>query len=377
MEKIYYLDNAATTQMFDEVLDKTKQYLNVEFYNPSAVYLPSVNVKRAVEGARKTLLKCLGSENGKLVFTGSATEANNMVVFSQNLKAGKRYLFGEGEHPSVYECAKELEKRGGIVQFVPLASDGKIDEDKFASLLGDDVAFISVQHVSNETGAVNDIQKLVRLARKANPNVVFHSDGVQAFMKFPLHLQAIDVDFYTISAHKIGGAKGVGALYMKKDAKIKPYLFGGGQENGLRSGTENVFGIISFALAAQKMQNDMQENQKIVSEYRNLFINELNKNGFKYIIHGEGVPHTMNIMLKSGVRGETLVHALESRGVYISTGSACSATKNYNRTLESMGISKDEILSSVRISFSAYQTFDAAEVVKIIKEEIEKLEGKR
>lgn len=377
MEKMYYLDNAATTKMFTDVIEKTRKYLDEEYFNPSAVYLPSVNVKRVVEYARKTLLKCLASENGKLIFTGSATEANNMVVFSQTNRAGKRFLFGAGEHPSVIECAKELERRGYKIEYIPLDDNGNVDEEKFISMLDENVAFISVQHVSNETGAINDIRRLVKLARKVNPNVVFHSDGVQAFMKFPIHIQTLDVDFYTISAHKIGGPKGVGALYMKKDAKIRPLIFGGGQENGLRSGTENIFGILSFAFAAEKMQNDMQDNQRIVSEYRGQFISELGKNNFNYIIHGDGIPHTMNIMLKSGVRGETLVHALEARGIYISTGSACSATKNYNRTLETMGISKDEILSSVRISFSAYQNFNAKEVVEIIKEEIEKLEGKR
>ena len=377
MEKIYYLDNAATTKMFDDVINGAQKFLDKDFYNPSAVYLPSVNIKREIEDARKTILNCLGAVEGNLIFTGSATEANNTVIFSQVNRSGKRFLFGAGEHPSVIECSKELERRGYRVEYIPLDKDGKIDEEKFVAMIDENVAFISIQHVSNETGAVNDIQRLVKLARKKNPTVVFHSDGVQAFMKFPIRVESLDVDFYTISAHKIGGPKGVGALFIKKGAKIKPYIFGGGQENGLRSGTENVFGIISFALAAKKMNMDIQINYDIFEKYRFEFLSELEKNGFNYVIHGAGVPHTMNVMLKKGVRGETLVHALEARGIYISTGSACSATKNFNRTLEAMNIDKDEILSSVRISFSAYQDFDAKEVVKILKDEIEKLEGKR
>ena len=377
MEKIYYLDNAATTKMFEDVFIETQCFLTQKYYNPSAVYSLSVNVKREIENARKTLLNILGGEGGNLIFTGSATEANNTIIFSQPNRSGKRFLFGSGEHPSVIECAKELERRGYLVEYIPLNKEGEIDIEKYKTMLDENVAFISIQHVSNETGAINDIQKLVKIARQICPSVLFHSDGVQAFMKFKYRVQALDVDYYTISAHKIGGPKGVGAIYVKSGAKIKPYIFGGGQESGFRSGTENVFGIMSFKLACEKMNRDMQNNALKVEKYREDFLRELKNNSIEYVLHGKGVPHTMNIMLKKGVRGETLVHALEARGVYISTGSACSATKNLNRTLEAMGINKEEILSSVRISFSAYQDFDAQEVVKIIKEEIDKLEGKR
>lgn len=377
MERIFYLDNAATTKMFDDVKEKAGKFLNVDFYNPSAVYKQSVDVKREVENARNKLLDLLGGpSDDKLVFTGSATEANNMVVFSQRNFAGKKYLFGAGEHPSVKECAKELEKRGYDVSFIPLDKSGRIDEEKFKQMLNANVAFVSVQHVSNETGAVNNIKRLVALAKKANPNVKFHSDGVQAFMKFPIDVQDLGVDYYTISAHKIGGAKGVGALYVKKGSKISPVIFGGGQENGLRSGTENVFGIVSFALAAEKMNADMKQNFEKVSQMREDLLSELSKAGVNYVIHGEsGVPHTMNIMLEKSIRGETLVHALERRGVLLSTGSACSATKHLNSTLEAMGVPNSEILASERISIGAYMDFDAKLIAKIIKEEIDKLKG--
>ena len=377
MEGIFYLDNAATTKMFDDVKEKAGKFLNVDFYNPSAVYKQSVDVKREVENARNKLLDLLGGlSDDKLVFTGSATEANNMVIFSQRNFAGKKYLFGAGEHPSVKECAKELEKRGYDVSFIPLDKSGRIDEEKFKQMLDANVAFVSVQHVSNETGAVNNIKRLVTLAKKANPNVKFHSDGVQAFMKFPIDVQDLGVDYYTISAHKIGGAKGVGALYVKKGSKISPVIFGGGQENGLRSGTENVFGIASFALAAEKMNADMKQNFEKVSQMREDLLSELSKAGVNFVIHGEsGVPHTMNIMLEKSIRGETLVHALERRGVLLSTGSACSATKHLNSTLEAMGVPNSEILASERISIGAYMDFDAKLIAKIIKEEIDKLKG--
>lgn len=377
MERIFYLDNAATTKMFDDVKEKSSKFLNVDFYNPSAVYKQSVDVKREVENSRNKLLDFLGGlSDDKLIFTGSATEANNMVIFSQRNFAGKKYLFGAGEHPSVKECAKELEKRGYNVLFVPLDKSGRIDEEKYKQMLDSNVVFVSVQHVSNETGAVNNIKRLVSLAKKANPNVKFHSDGVQAFMKFPIDVQDLGVDYYTISAHKIGGAKGVGALYVKKSSKISPVVFGGGQEDGLRSGTENVFGIVSFALAAEKMNADMKQNFEKVSKMREELLSELSKVGVNYVVHGEsGVPHTMNIMLEKSIRGETLVHALERRGILLSTGSACSATKHLNSTLEAMGVPNSEILASERISIGAYMDFDAKLIAKIIKEEIDKLKG--
>lgn len=377
MERIFYLDNAATTKMFDEVKERASKFLCEDFFNPSAVYKQSVDVKREVENARSFLLDCLGaSHDDKLIFTGSATEANNTVIFSQRNFAGKRYLFGAGEHPSVKECAKQLEMKGYKVEFIPLDKSGRVDEEKFKQMLGSDVAFVSVQHVSNETGAVNNIKKLVTLAKRANKDVKFHSDGVQAFMKFPIDVTDLGVDYYTISAHKIGGMKGVGALYVKKGTKVNTLIFGGGQENGLRSGTENVFGIASFAYAAEKMRKEQKQNFEKVEKMREELLSAFKENGIEYVIHGEsGVPHTMNIMLEKSIRGETLVHALEKRGVLLSTGSACSATKHLNSTLEAMGVPNSEILASVRISISPYMDFDAELIAKIVKEEIDKLKG--
>lgn len=377
MERIFYLDNAATTKMFDEVKERASKFLCEDFFNPSAVYKQSVDVKREVENARGFLLDCLGaSHDDKLIFTGSATEANNTVIFSQRNFAGKRYLFGAGEHPSVKECAKQLEMKGYKVEFIPLDKSGRVDEEKFKQMLGSDVAFVSVQHVSNETGAVNNIKKLVTLAKRANKDVRFHSDGVQAFMKFPIDVTDLGVDYYTISAHKIGGMKGVGALYVKKGTKVNTLIFGGGQENGLRSGTENVFGIASFAYAAEKVRKEQKQNFEKVKKMREELLLAFKENGIEYVIHGEsGVPHTMNIMLEKSIRGETLVHALEKRGVLLSTGSACSATKHFNSTLEAMGVPNSEILASVRISISPYMDFDAKLIAKIVKEEIDKLKG--
>ena len=223
--KTYYLDNAATTKMFEDVFNETSKFLCVDFYNPSSIYYPSVSLKRELLDAKKSLLNLLGTDDGELIFTGSATEANNTVIFLQKFNKSKKYLFGAGEHPSVLECAKELIRRGYQVEFIPLTQTGSVDLIKYKEMVEKgDVAFVSVQHVSNETGAINPISKLVKLARKFNDGVLFHSDGVQAFMKFKYSVLDLDVDYYTISAHKIYGPKGVGALFVKKGVKVSPYI---------------------------------------------------------------------------------------------------------------------------------------------------------
>ena len=378
MDKIYYLDSTATQPMLKEVKEEVVKFLDQEYFNPSAVYAPSVDVKRKIENARKIILDALGSVDGSLVFTSSATEANNMVIFSQKNK-NKKCLFGMGEHSSVRECALELQKRGFVVEFIPLDQTGHIDLLAFKQMMSEDVGFVSIQHVSNETGAINDIQKLVKIARRVNPNVVVHADGVQAFMRFEYSVADLDVDFYTISGHKIGASKGVGALYVKKGAKIQPLIFGGGQEKGLRSGTENVFTIISFGLATEINRRDLKKNCQNVAAKKEKLLSEFKKQGLNYKLNSfePCVPHIMSICLKEGIRGETLVHALEPNGVYISTGSACSATRNMNRTLEAMGVSQDIILSSVRISLSPYIDIDEDKVAEICKREIDKLIGKK
>lgn len=375
----YYLDNAATTRAFDFVKELACQYLIEDFYNPSAVYDKSIDIKRKIMNARKFIINSLGADDGSLIFTGSATEANNSIIFSQKNLAGKKFLFGKGEHPSVMQCAKVLELRGYNVEYIPLDKTGAVDIDKYIEIVKHgDIAFVSVQHVSNETGVINPIAKLVKIARKFNPKVLFHSDGVQAFMKLDFNVLDLDVDYYTISAHKIHGPKGVGAFYIKKGVKFNPLIHGGGQEEGLRSGTENVFGILSFKCSVEKMISDKISNFAKVKNMKADLLNELSALQIKYIVHGENaVGNTLSICLSDKVRGETLVHALEKRGVYISTGSACSSTKHMNATLEAMGIEKNIILSSVRISFSPYMEFDAKNVAMIIKEELIKLEGKK
>ena len=376
-KRVFYLDNTATAPMLPEVKEKAIEFLDANYFNPSAVYAPSVDIKREIETSRKIILDALGSIDGDLIFTGSATEANNMAVFSQRNKG--KLLFGSGEHPSVKECAKELIKRGYEVEFIPLDQTGHIDLIKFSQMLTNDVSFVSVQHVSNETGAINDVNFIAKKLKELNPKIIFHTDGVQAYAKLKYNVADLDVDYYVVSGHKIGASKGIGALYHKKKARVNALVFGGGQEKGLRSGTENVFAIISFGLATSICQKKIKESYQIVEQRKNQLLEQFKKVGFDYKINGGEpcVPHIMSIRLVEGIRGETLVHALENRGVYVSTGSACSANKNFNATLEAMNVDKDQILSSVRISLDAESDFDAQIIAQRIKEEASKLVGKK
>lgn len=368
MENLYYLDNAATTRAFRESSEIFKECVE-DFYNPSAFYKQAIEVKKKLENARQTLNSLIGGKNGKLLFTSSATESNNMVFEGLHLRKGQVVLISKAEHPAVYQAAHRLESKGIIVKDIPLQSDGRVDFDEFKKLMNNDVALVSIIHVSNETGFVNDIKSLCDYAKKVNPKVLFHSDGVQAFGKVKVNVFNLGVDLYTISAHKIYAPKGVAGLWIKNGVFIDPLLVGGGQENGLRSSTENVFGVLAFAYSAKKAVSEIEENNAKVFQNRRNLIDLLQKSEIScdFCVNEceNQSPYVLSISFP-GIKGEVLVHSLEDDGVLISTGSACSSKKAGNRTLEAMGKKADEIIGSVRISFSPYENFDAEYVAKSI-----------
>lgn len=363
-EKNMFFDNASTTKIDGEIFDELKEINNENFYNPGALYKGGLNVKYMLEDMRKSILVSLGGCDGKLIFTGSATEANNMALFGSLKKNTRKILVSMGEHPSVYNCALEIKNRGYNVEFVSLGKDGKVDIQDFESKMTSDVDIVSIMHVSNETGAINDVSALVEIAKGVNPKVVFHCDGVQAFGKIDVDVENLDVDMYTISAHKIHGCKGVGALYIKKGLNVKPIIFGGGQEENLRSGTENILGIYTLARASKIACENRLKNYQIVSELKKYFLNKLNEKNLKYSLHSmkENSPYIVSLSFEN-CRAETLLNMLSDRDIYIGNGSACSSSKRNNRVLENMGVGGSEIEGNLRISFCKYNT----------KEEVEKL----
>ena len=247
-----------------------------------------------------------------------------------------------GEHPSVYNSALELKARGYDVVFVNLDKTGKVDINDFERKMTSDVDLVSIMHVSNETGAINDILSLVEIAKSVNPKVIFHCDGVQAFGKIEVNVDDLGVDMYTISAHKIYGSKGVGALYLKNTVSLKPIIFGGGQESGLRSGTENMLGIYTLYRASQIVTSNLEVNYKKIANLKKLFLDKLGQTNLKYTIHSfeDNSPYIVSISF-AGCRAETLLNMLgDYDNIFVGNGSACSAKKSGNRVLESMGVQK-------------------------------------
>ena len=350
-----YFDNASTTKICATALDYYNLYASEKFFNASAIYKQGIEIRKSIDAVKREICNLLGVEfKNNIIFTGSATEANNLAFLGSYKKNFGRIVVSEGEHACVYNSALNLKNKGAEVVFVPLAPNGEIDYEKFENALTTDTSFISVMHVSNETGAINDLNKLISIKNRICPKAIFHSDGVQAFGKIKFNLNE-NVDLYTISAHKIHGPKGVGALYVKNKTKLNAIIFGGGQEYNLRSGTENIAGIMGFKGAIEEISFDNN-----IQEIKKEFIAGL-KGDFK--INGDRTsPYILSLSYK-GLNGETLVHMLEEQNILISRGSACSGTKTGNRILSSMKLDKSLVQGSIRISFSRYNTTQEAQIV--------------
>ena len=354
-----YLDNAATTVPDEGAVNAALQFLKIDgFYNPSALYRAGFAAHKEIEEARRTILSLLAPQGGyELVFTGSGSEADNQAVFS-SVRRGN-FVTTAGEHAAIYQSAKELEKRGIEVRFAPLRSDGSADTEALLSMVDKDTSCVSVIHVNNETGAVNDIAAIAAAAKKINPALLFHSDGVQAFGKIPFALTK-DIDLYTVSAHKIGGVRGVAGLFRKKGVRLSPYIFGGGQENGLRSGTENTFAIKQFEFAAKKKFSSLKEDFERIRSYNLAVRQGLDKTIFSVLSSENASPYVLSVSAR-GLRGEVLLHMLDDAGVMVGTGSACSSKNRYSRVILACGLDERSADGVLRISFAATTTLQETE----------------
>ena len=377
-----YLDNASTTKIFDEVNKKIFEINSNQYFNPSALYQNAIDTSDIVRAARQELASNMGTTEDHIIFTSGATEGNNLAIFGFSTgKKDAEYIFSEGEHPSVFNVANSLKAQNKVVNFVKLSNDGTVDCEQLKKILSPHTHFVSIMHVSNETGAINDIKSLCKMVKDYNPNIIFHCDGTQAFGKIPVNVKSIGVDCYTVSAHKFHGPKGVGAVYVKNIEKLKPLLLGGGQQKDKRSGTENVSGIVGMAVASTISINNLDKNYQDVLSYRNYIREQIENNCDNFIINeaSENSPYILSISFK-GIRGEVLLHMLEKRGVLIGTGSACSSKKQSNRVLEAMGVSKDYVLGSIRLSFSSFNSIDEIKIAtnelieqyKLLKENMSK-----
>jgi len=356
-----FFDNASTTKCTKESLEIVTRYLTEEYYNPSALYHNALAVKQALEKARNNILKKLRGE-GKIVFTAGGTESDNLALLGSKKIKGGRIIISANEHAAIYATANELKARGFDVVYAPVDSCGKVLEDEFVKLLTPAVTLVSIIHVNNETGAINDIYKLCKLTKSKCPKALFHSDGVQAFGKVEVNLRGAGIDMYSMSAHKIGAPKGVGALYIAKGVSVNPIVYGGGQEGGLRSSTENVGGILAFERAVLDRYEKIAETQKKLGEIRSYIADKLKEiDGIKFLSALDGSPYILTFSVPR-VRGEVMQHALERRGIMVGTGSACASNKATTRIAEALGLSGKYIDGVTRLSFFIYNTMEEAEI---------------
>lgn len=368
-----YLDNAATTKPYLSAVEKASQYNNELFFNPSALYHGGLTCAKQIKSAKESILKKLSAVNFDLTFTSCGTESDNLAIFGV-VKRGL-FLTDNGEHSAVYKSFNELKNRGIECHFIDLNKDGSVNVEKLLEFVrANKVNFISIVHVNNETGAINDINYIAKEIKKIDKTIVFHSDGVQAFGKIPYKISN-DIDLYSISAHKINALKGTGALIHKKSLKISPIIIGGGQENGLRSGTENVFGIKVFEYATNEHYDKLKENYDNAKLIKDFFIENLDKNIFKIISSENSSPYILSVSAV-GLRGEVIMHTLENKQIIIGNGSACSSKNRYSRVIKACGYNNDVADGMIRISFSTENTLEQAKIaVKEINETVTKLKG--
>ena len=356
-----YLDNAATTKPCEEAFDKAKRYVTENFYNPSSLYKEGFALQGELKKARSVLLSKVADESSfELIFTSCGTESNNQAIFSFARRGNA--VTTAGEHSAVASPFLELKNRGvAEPRIAPLLKDGRVDVEKLLALVDDKTSFVSVMHVNNEIGAINDVNSIAKRIKAKNPRVIFHVDGVQAYGKIPFRM-AKEIDLYSISAHKIGGLKGVGALIKRKSLVLPAYLIGGGQESGRRSGTENTFGIMQFVYAVEKKFATLREDFSRLKAYREMVWDGLDKSIFTRLSSEEGTPYILSVSAV-GLRGEVLLHMADDKGLIIGTGSACSsnAKTRYSKVILACGHDEKTADGVLRISFSPETTQEEVE----------------
>ena len=343
-----YLDNAATTPPAREALARAELLYSENFFNPSARYGGGFAVQTLLAAARQSILAQVADINKfELIFTSGGTESDNQAIFGSARRGNA--VTTAGEHAAVERSFTELKNRGVESRFAPVTRDGSVDVERLLSLVDEKTSLVSVVHVNNETGAINDVAAIARLVKQKNPRTLFHADGVQAFGKIPVRLTP-EIDLYSISAHKVGGLKGTGALIKRKGFVLPPLIFGGGQENTLRSGTENVLGILDFAYAAEALTS-VNANKTLCE----LLWELLDKDVFVRISPTNGSPYILTVSA-AGTRGEVVQRMLYDNGVCVGTGSACSSKNRFSRVITACGHPEPVLDGVLRVSFSPSTT---------------------
>ncbi len=362
VNEIIYLDNAATTKTDEAAAKIAMKMMCQDYANPSSAHSFGFEAESCVKKAREKVVAALGykMQEGTLVFTSGGTEADNLAIrgaVKTLSRKGKHIVISDSEHPAVENTVAELEKDGYTVSRIP-TKNGKLDMDFAKQALTPDTILVSCMAINNETGAIYDVAGLKKLAQKLCPNAYFHTDAVQAFTKIK-SLKSIDADMISVSGHKIHAPKGIGALWIKKGVRIPAIITGGGQEGSLRSGTEAVPAICAFGEACENAVRLFDENEKHI-EMLNSYLREKLSEYEDVVINTEKHEHTPHILSISvpGIRSEIMLRFLADRGIFVSAGSACSSKSKDNRVLSAYGLNREIADSTLRISFSKYNTIE-------------------
>ena len=352
-----YLDNSATTRCMECVTEKMVKVMREEYGNPSSMHTKGVEAEHYIKEAKDFFAKNLKVNEKEIYFTSGGTESNNMAVIGTalaNQRAGRHLITSSVEHASVANTMKYLEEQGFTVTYLPVDGDGIVSLDALREALTEETILVSIMYVNNEVGAVQPIDEIAKIIKEHNPAVLFHVDAIQAYGKYHIYPKKEKIDLLSISGHKIHGPKGSGVLYVNEKVKIRPIMFGGDQQKGLRSGTENVPGIAGIAEAAKACYEHLDEKTAYLYELKMHFIEGIQKLEDVKVNGRTGhdsAPHIVSVSFKD-VRSEVLLHALEEKGIYVSAGSACSSNKQaVSRTLKSMGVEKEFLGSTLRFSF--------------------------
>lgn len=358
-----YLDNSATTAAHPKVVEAVVGALTNNYGNPSSMHSMGVHGEKLLKNARRSVAKAIGGSEKEVIFTSGGTEANNLAVIGTAeayKKTGMHLITTEIEHPSVLNAFKHLETCGFEVTYIKPDMNGAVSKDDVIDAIRKDTILISVMHVNNETGAIQPIGEISKALKKMKKKPLLHVDGIQALGKTKVSVKRLGVDLYTISGHKIHGPKGTGALFIKEGTKIHPRQIGGAQEKGIRPGTENVPGICGLGVACDIVMETLDAHIEKLNAIKNVFWETINAELDFIKLNGQisedFAPHVINISFV-GMRGEVLLHELESKGIYVSTGSACSSkNKSYSHVLTAMDMTEPEMEGAIRFSFNSDQT---------------------
>ncbi|ACX64066.1 cysteine desulfurase family protein [Paenibacillus sp. Y412MC10] len=366
-----YWDHAATTPPFDEVVDTMAEVMKLHYANPSALHRSGEAAAKLQKRAREVCAAALDVKPDEIVFTSGATEGNNMAIKGaamQYSSRGKHIITTGTEHPSVYECCRQLETLGWEVTYLPVDAEGMVDLAALSQAVRKDTVLVSIMHVNNETGAVQPLAEVGRIVKERNPRTLLHVDGVQGFGKLPVSLSGWQADLYSLSAHKFNGPRGMGVLYIRQGVQLFPLISGGSQESGHRAGTENVAGAVAMSKAMRLSRENQPELYARMTEIRELLFQGIRKiPGLVLNSSEQSAPHIIHFSYP-GLKPEVMVHALEEMGMLVSTKSACSSKLSEpSRVLLAMGKDMEAASSGIRISLGKeHQLGDVARLVEVL-----------